>query len=99
MGLAVALELNDLDLAEVERIEVDLVVDEAPLGFFGRDQPDLSCQDGFSYFEAMVMIDVIDHPTVASVAQLDERPAVVELRVFSASELLIEGASTVQLQL
>lgn len=99
MGLAVVVELNDLDLTEVDRIEVDLLVDDEPLGTFGEDQPRLTCQDGFSYFEAMVMLDVVQHPTVASAAQLDQRPAVVELRVFSETDLLIEEAFDVTLLL
>lgn len=99
MGLGVALQLNDLDLSEVERIEVDLVVEGTPLGTFAEEGPSLTCQDGFSYFEAMVMLDVVAHPTVASVAQLDERPALVELRVFSETDLLIEESSMVTLRL
>lgn len=99
MGLGTMLELENLDLASVRDIEVTLLVDGSPLGTFSQDEPTLSCSDGRSLVDAMVMIDVVGHPTVTSVAQLDGRSAVLDYAVFGGDGVLAEGLVGVELSL
>lgn len=99
MGLGAALELSNVDLSSVQRIEVILLVDDSPLGEFSQNEPTLSCSDGRSLVDAMVMIDVTGHPTVTSVAQLDGRPAVLDYAVFGGDGVLAEGLVGVDLSL
>lgn len=99
MGLGAMVQVTNLDLAEADEIEVVLVVDESPIGRFSQEAPHLECMEGASHLDTMVMIDVTDHPTVTSVAQLDGRSALLDYRAISDGSALAEGRVSVELSL
>lgn len=100
MGLGLTLRLAGLSDLAVSRVEVELLVDGAPLGLDVHEPPAFSCVLSHLSLEAMVMVDVGPHPTVTSVAQLDEREAEVRYRVINAAGgEVLSGALAVTLNL
>lgn len=88
MGLPVVLRLAEADVAELTRVEMRLIIDQAPIGSLLIEFPDVICSGEQGFVDAMLMVDVIGHPTIASVAQLDGRAAFVDIELFSGSDVL-----------
>lgn len=82
MEVEISVLLTGFDPAEIDSIEVLLNVESAPIGLDSFSPADISCDSGESAtIETPVLIDVTEHPTVASVAQLNGRDAEIEVRV------------------
>jgi hypothetical protein len=101
MGLGMAAYLGGGDVAQAKRVELHMRVDGADLGVWATTAPFPECsQDTPSYLKVMLMVDVIGHPTVRSVAQLDHRPVTIHWIIFDDLMYLIgEGETEVTLRL
>ncbi len=81
MEVDVSVLLTGLARRDVKSIEVSLNVDGDPIGFDEFSPRDLDCSGGSATIETPVLIDVTDHPTVTSVAQLSGREAQIAVKV------------------
>lgn len=100
MGLGLSLRFEAFSEEELERVSVGLILEGEPLGLQVHEPPVLSCEtDGALYLDAMVMIDVGDHPSVTSVAQLDGATATVRYVVTQDDEETFQGTVPVVLNL
>jgi hypothetical protein len=101
MGLGMAAYLGGGDVGAAKRVELHMSVDGADLGVWAGTAPFPPCDlSAPSYLKVMLMVDVIGHPTVRSVAQLDHRPVSVSWIVFDDLMYVInQGQAEVILRL
>lgn len=64
-----------LDPDSVGAIEVELLVDGAPIGRVDEEGEEISCEREWGQIDVPLLVDVVGHPTVVSVAQLNGREA------------------------
>lgn len=80
---------------EIDSVLLELLVDGSPIGEVTDTGSGLVCDGEGAQLDAPVLIDVTDHPTVASVAQLANREAQVTVTLWSAGEVLLTETVTV----
>lgn len=83
MEVDVSVLLTGYERGNLDSIEVSLDVDGSPIGFDAFSPRDLYCEDDTATIETPILIDVTDHPTVTSVAQLNGREAEIVVTVIS----------------
>lgn len=82
MEVEISISLTGFDPSDIDALEVLLNVDGAPIGQDDFPASDVYCDGNESAtIETPVLIDVTDHPTVTSVAQLNGRDAEIEVRI------------------
>jgi hypothetical protein len=95
MGLGMAAYLGAGDVGQAKRVELHMSVDGADLGVWAGTAPFPPCDlSAPSYLKVMLMVDVIGHPTVRSVAQLDHRSVNINWIVYDDFMYVIQQGQT-----
>lgn len=85
--------------SDVDRMLLELLVDGSPIGEVTDFGAGLLCDGEGAQVDAPVLIDVSDHPTVVSVAQLADREAQVTVTLWSDGEVFLSETVTVVITL
>ena len=99
MEFEVAVETTGANPEDVAAIEIELLVDGAPVASsaFGGDA--LTCSEGRAHTNTATLVDVGPHPTITTVNDLDRRPATLIARIQAADGILSETSVEVELRL
>jgi len=96
-GVPAIFQIANVDLSRITRVEAKLIVDQAPIGLYEDSDPAFTCTDSSSQYEAMIFIDVSNHPTVNNIIKLDQRDVILDYKISAGEEVLAEDLVTVRL--
>ncbi len=98
---SLSLRSSGVKQTEIQRITCQIIFDGAPLGETTTNGGRLSCDEdsGLLTLHTSIPIEVGDHPTVSSVAQVDGKSAELHVELEGADGLIAEQTVSVTLVL